>query len=969
MGESVVGRKASFWGAAMLPALLCFASGAAICAPAAAPLSLHDRILQKHDGASDPDPAVEMRNVRAMEVEARADPGLSIDDRAMVQANIGYALAANRDHAAALALIDGGVAMLVKAGHGETPLALEMMMNAAAEAGDAGDRDDADRRLNHVKDVQARVMGPDSDDVGTTMNHIGYNAMRQGRLAYAIDNVQGALARMKPGPGTRAAFISNYATLSTALLDAGRVDESLAAARTGAALAERDLPPAHIGIGVTLNNLAASLNGTGRFAEGETVARRALDVHIRYRGKNSPTVVAAMNTLAFSLAGQGRTFEAETLYLAAADLFDGMSDTVAPKTPVTLLLNAADLARARGDNEAADARIARAFMYLAKPTKGDERLRARANAAKALGLLVGGHADLALPLSEAALAGLADLPPAQLQRADAETLHGLILTRLGRAAEAYRATAPIAAAIETALLDSAVPGGELRNLGPYYARGFNRLTVIALAAGQPEAALKAAQLANLSGLAITDSAVAARSAAGDPAVAALVRQVQDFGTARVRLDRERSYALGKSATEVKRLDAAIAETDRAVESASALLDTRFPLFRTLSRPSPVGLAAATAALTPSAALLMPVAIDDGAAAIMLTHKGLAWAPTPLSAGALAAAVQRVRAGIDSGDETALFAAADAYQLYRNILPAALAAQLPSKADLQIFGGGALARLPIGLLLTAPPKSAALRPADFRNAPWLIRQHSVEVVAGLGGRRDPDASVRAASFAGIGAPRLAEERPFDAPAQRVLRGGALDAASLRSLPSLPGAARELEAIRTALRPKASVMLIGKDATETRLMATDLSRYRVVAFATHGLIGNGVLGEPALVLTPPVTATARDDGLLTASEASTLRLDAEWVVLSGCDSAGAEAEAAPVYSGLARAFFQAGGRSLLVSMWRVRDDIAARLTVATLAGSRTMSKPQALRQAELALLADRSAGAANPALWAPFTLLER
>ncbi|HMI20815.1 MAG TPA: CHAT domain-containing protein, partial [Sphingomonas sp.] len=142
-----------------------------------------------------------------------------------------------------------------------------------------------------------------------------------------------------------------------------------------------------------------------------------------------------------------------------------------------------------------------------------------------------------------------------------------------------------------------------------------------------------------------------------------------------------------------------------------------------------------------------------------------------------------------------------------------------------------------------------------------------------------------------------------------------------------------------------------------------------FATHGLIGNGVLGESALVLTPPAIATAHDDGLLTASEASTLRLDAEWVVLSGCDSAGAEAAAAPVYSGLARAFFQAGGRSLLVSMWRVRDDVAARLTVATLAGSRTMSKPQALRQAELALLADRSAGAANPALWAPFTLLER
>jgi len=79
----------------------------------------------------------------------------------------------------------------------------------------------------------------------------------------------------------------------------------------------------------------------------------------------------------------------------------------------------------------------------------------------------------------------------------------------------------------------------------------------------------------------------------------------------------------------------------------------------------------------------------------------------------------------------------------------------------------------------------------------------------------------------------------------------------------------------------------------------------------------LAEPAIVLTPPETPTEQDDGLVTASEvAHDVKLDADWVVLSACNTAAADgAPRAEGLSGLAKAFFYAGARSLLVSHWPV------------------------------------------------------
>ncbi|MFZ1743986.1 MAG: CHAT domain-containing protein, partial [Pontixanthobacter sp.] len=173
-------------------------------------------------------------------------------------------------------------------------------------------------------------------------------------------------------------------------------------------------------------------------------------------------------------------------------------------------------------------------------------------------------------------------------------------------------------------------------------------------------------------------------------------------------------------------------------------------------------------------------------------------------------------------------------------------------------------------------------------------------------------------------------------QRLGNVAVLSPGDLRSsLTYLPGTRDELIALASALGADAETdLLLANDAREARLRNGNnvLSDRRIIAFATHGLIatdGIANLDEPGLVLTPPLKGSIGDDGFLAASEiAASLKLDADWVILSACNTASPAKSGAESLSGLARAFFYAGARSLLVSHWPVEDDIAARITVKTI-----------------------------------------
>ena len=179
----------------------------------------------------------------------------------------------------------------------------------------------------------------------------------------------------------------------------------------------------------------------------------------------------------------------------------------------------------------------------------------------------------------------------------------------------------------------------------------------------------------------------------------------------------------------------------------------------------------------------------------------------------------------------------------------------------------------------------------------------------------------------------------------------------------------------LGARESQVLLGSRATETAVKTLsergELATYRVLHFATHGLVAGetesfGFGAEPALLLTPPDQATEADDGLLTASEVAHLKLNAEWVVLSACNTAGGTKAGAQPLSGLARAFFYAGARSLLVSHWYVDSEAAVKLVTGTFAQAKlhpSDGRAEAVRRAMLTLVSSN----AHPTTWAPFVVV--
>jgi CHAT domain-containing protein len=211
---------------------------------------------------------------------------------------------------------------------------------------------------------------------------------------------------------------------------------------------------------------------------------------------------------------------------------------------------------------------------------------------------------------------------------------------------------------------------------------------------------------------------------------------------------------------------------------------------------------------------------------------------------------------------------------------------------------------------------------------------------------------------------------------------VDSAELSLLPRLPDTADELKSIAVALQSDPSKVLhLGTQANEQNVKTLDLTRYKIVVFATHGLVPGELNGlhQPALALTAPGVAGHDGDGLLTMEEILALKLDADWVVLSACNTgagAGAGAEAA---SGLGRAFFYAGTRAILVTNWSVHS-VSARELVTDLfarqAKDGRLSRGEALRQAMMQLL-DKGGFAdergkmlfayAHPLFWAPYTII--
>jgi CHAT domain-containing protein len=505
-------------------------------------------------------------------------------------------------------------------------------------------------------------------------------------------------------------------------------------------------------------------------------------------------------------------------------------------------------------------------------------------------------------------------------------------------------------------------------------------------------AFEHAQMAASSPSAVALAQSAARLGSRDPALAALIRERQEAEGRYAAADAVLAAARGKadpiSLDRVKNLGPLVEQERAQLDALDARLRRDYPAFAELISPAPLPLQDTQALLGPDEALLLILPTPRGVQLFALRHDRIEWARGEATEAEVERLTERLRVAVDpvgavraaqdaSGgaardSEPAGFPRAEAYRLYGSVW-APVAGTIGDAETVYVVAGGALGSLPLSLLVTAPPRGSDLDPSSLRATPWLIKRHalsSLPSVSSLKALRSAAPRAAHEGFAGYGDPVLGDPAAAGAlnPA-RYVRGSAADVAALKSLPSLPGTRRELGAMARAFRAPASAVKTGPAATERAVRGDDLSGVSVVAFATHGLLGGEFAGlaEPALVLTPPEQPSEADDGLLTASEAANLKLSADWVVLSACNTA----EGGERLSGLTRAFFYAGAKAVLASHWRVRDDAAARLTADALtlyARKPEMGRAQALRRAALKLMADRSDPFfASPAAWAPFVVI--
>ncbi|WP_212611936.1 CHAT domain-containing protein [Sphingomonas baiyangensis] len=495
---------------------------------------------------------------------------------------------------------------------------------------------------------------------------------------------------------------------------------------------------------------------------------------------------------------------------------------------------------------------------------------------------------------------------------------------------------------------------------------------VARRAGDREFGFRIAQVMVESDAGRAALATLARLSASDPATAEAIDKRRELLRRRLELDGERVTKALADPAAAQALDTQIAAVDAELAAVTATLDAAMPGFDSLLRPMPEALAEVQARLGEGEVLLVPMTTHQGLFTFAVTRSRAVFGHDPVSRHRVKALVRRVldgvlpegrvRAGEDASRDlvdaplAASFDRAATRELARAMLTPDIAALVGEARLVSVAADPVLSAIPFSLLPTG----------DAADAPWLIEQvalRAVPSIAALG--RSPDAASGVTGFAGIGDP---SPRAIAADASSVAKG-------LAALPPLPGARAELAALAAAIGPRRAIVLTGDDATEARLRTPAVAKAGVVAFATHGLVAGDfdTLAEPALLLAPDAAVAGQaGDGLLTASEAATLDIAAEWVVLSACNSAAGDSLSAAGYAGLARGFLLAGARNVLAAHWPVRDDVSSRLTVATIAASRNgAAAPQALAQAIRALIAEqrRGGGGDDPALWAPFMVVSR
>jgi CHAT domain-containing protein/tetratricopeptide (TPR) repeat protein len=795
-----------------------------------------------------------------------------------------------------------------------------------------GRRNEAYPLYQRILGIEEHSLGLNNPEVAAALSDIAERFADRGEFADAERFLLRAMSIRKAAFGERHKIvIDSLRDIASLYGKQVKNNESEAVYKEMLALQEAVLGRNHSDIANTIDSLGQLANAQGRAKEADQLFRRSLKIRESVFGKYGEPVTSSLFWIAQISEDQGRIDNAEAAYRRSLSIIEKNYGISHPRVADHLLYLADFLVRQRKP-EMAEPLINRA-IEIRRRFFGDK------------------HPDVASAYVSLDICF-------QKQKKDRDALDAL------RNASWVRGKRII----------EGLDGPPNDNMRHHFAHHVFRV-LHSLATNETfDEAFEIAQLINISNAGKAISNMAIRS--GNVGVADLIKTMQDAIFKKELVEKKLLSAASLSAdkrdieSEKKSRDELVF-LDKKISELNAELLRRFPEFSELTKPFPLTVDDTQLLLNNDEAMLAWYVMENQTLLFFIRSNRVAFVTIDAGHQKIAVLVRRLRTAVEipSTGDLLPFPDESANELYQ-LLFGQVEKELKDVSHLIMVPDGPLQSLSFGMLKVGAGETAN------ESTPWLARRYALTTLPAITslqalrkfaktpGQREP--------FIGFGDPDLkgdGEGTRGVKIARLFARGLIADTRAVSEMQPLPATADELKSIAKSLKADANSIFLRQAATESAVKKMPLNKYRTVAFATHGIMAGEFMGvqEPALVLTPPSEGSEDDDGLLTASEVAGLKLDADWVILSACNTAAPDGTpGAQGFSGLTKAFFYAGARTLLVSHWAVESNSAMKLTTRMFEEiEKGATKSEALRRSMMALADEPET--AHPAYWAPFVVV--
>lgn len=876
----------------------------------------------------------------------------------------------------------------------EDDLALKAMADLAGFYSQTLQFSRAQSQYEKILAIRETRYGKEHASVATTLGNLALMFDKQGRYVNAEQLYLRAIGIIENANGNHAGLLPALNGLGLLYLHQGRLDQAKPILERALVIAEKSLPDGHPKLAISLYNLASVLQEQKQFAKAESLLLRAV-----------------------KMAEQAVIDSRPNMGLAMTDLYVEQTDFAQanPLLQFTLSTDQNQLGRDHPLTASFLKSLASLYVTQARYAEAEPLFRRAVEIfEKPLGPANPGIASV--------LGEWSKLHVGQTHYAEAETMQlkalGIMENALGQdhpmlapylydITELYLAQGRLDAAQTTSQRVSALlrdryanddndgrSGGKLSEQKSRRNIFLQRLYLLSLARSDKTVsswaaaeAFEFAQLARASSVGQSIGQMAARFAQGGDELAQTIREQQDAQAKLRQANQALLLTVSQSSEQAHRELANVMREDvnklnQRLDELERKLVGQFPQYRSLISQTPVSAKEVQGLLAPDEALIVYTLAESRVYAWVVTPDKIAFLPLATQQSDIDQQVRFLRSKLqpDAQDRLPAFTPVTSQRLYQAIF-APLEPHLSGVKHILQVNEGALQGLPFALL--------GRQYGPMPKPTWLAERFSFSVLPSVSALKALRVFTRGKPgdkpFVGFGDPVLSDaiESEAEITPKLVFRSGNFttgasqnanaiaDVEAIRKAVSLPQTAAELLAISAVLKGADEDVYLRERATETHVRSMDLMPYRFLAFATHGVVAGEMpgLAEPGLILTPPGVGTAIDDGYLASGEIAQLKLNADWVLLSACNTAASDGSSnAEGLSGLAKAFFYAGSRSLLVSNWPVASNATRDLmtrTVGLYASSPGIRKSDALKQASAEMAT--STDYAHPFYWAAFSVV--